>query len=285
MKRSLDISVISDVHLGTYGCHAEELLQYLRSIKPRILIINGDFVDGWQFRRKYFPRPHLEVIHEVIQMAIQGVKVYYITGNHDDFLRKFSDVDTGPIHLKDSLVLQLHNEKHWFFHGDIFDASVFLSPWLAKAGGLGYDYLIRINRVINKVRSRLGLRRVSFSHAIKQSVKHAVRYVSDFEKLAIQHAAKKQCHYVICGHVHRPEITKHRFEDGREITYMNSGDWIENLSALEMRDGNWHLYRYDARELVGAPIISTPKETAYTAGHDALRRKIFNPGDILQVWF
>ncbi len=96
MKRSVDISVVSDAHLGTYGCHAEELLSYLRSVRPKILILNGDFIDGWQFRKKYFPRTHLEVIHEVIQMAIQGVKVYYITGNHDDFLRKFSDIDTGP---------------------------------------------------------------------------------------------------------------------------------------------------------------------------------------------
>ncbi len=285
MKRSLDISVISDAHLGTYGCHAEELLRYLRSIKPRILIINGDFIDGWQFRKKYFPRTHLEVIHEVIQMAIQGVKVYYITGNHDDFLRKFSDVDTGPIHLKDSLILQLQNEKYWFFHGDIFDASVMISPSLARIGGLGYDYLIRINRFVNRWRARLGMGKISFAHAVKRSVKHAVRYISDFEKLAVQHAVKKDCQYVICGHIHRPTITRHEMADGTGVTYMNSGDWVENLSALEMRDGQWRIYKYEPIIPEEGMIKSTPVESSIVSQPDILRRKIFNPGDIPQVWF
>lgn len=285
MKRSLDISVISDAHLGTYGCHAAELLQYLRSIKPRILIINGDFIDGWQFRKKYFPRTHLEVIHEVIQMAIQGVKVYYITGNHDDFLRKFSDVDTGPIHLKDSLILQLQNEKYWFFHGDVFDASVMISPWLARLGGFGYDYLIRVNRFVNRLRARIGMANVSFSHRVKQSVKHAVRYIADFEKLAIQHAVKKNCEYVICGHIHRPEISRHESVEGIGVTYMNSGDWVESLSALEMRDGNWRIFRYESSDLSQSvqPAISTDQIS--TPFPESLRKKIFNPGDILHIWF
>jgi UDP-2,3-diacylglucosamine pyrophosphatase LpxH len=286
MKRSLDISVISDAHLGTYGCHAEELLGYLRSIKPRILIINGDFIDGWQFRKKFFPKTHLEVIHEVIQMAIQGVKVYYITGNHDEFLRKFSDVDTGPIHLKDSLILQLQNEKYWFFHGDVFDASVMLSPWLAKLGGFGYDYLIRLNRYVNHIRARLGMKRVSFSHAVKRSVKHAVRYISDFEKLAVQHAHKKGCDYVICGHIHRPIIAKHKVQDGRDVTYMNSGDWIENLTALELREGQWRIFSYETSDLRRDYKSNSTQANQVTVPlRDTLRKKIFNPGDILQIWF
>lgn len=283
MKRNLDICVISDAHLGTYGCHAEELLNYLKSVKPRILILNGDFIDGWQFRKKFFPKSHLEVIHEVIQMAIQGVKVYYITGNHDDFLRKFSDVDTGPIHLKDSLILQLQNEKYWFFHGDIFDASVMLSPWLAKMGGLGYDYLIRFNRFVNRWRMRLGFGKVSFSHKVKHSVKHAVRYISDFEKLAVQHACKKDCNYVICGHIHRPVITKYDMQEGRCVTYMNSGDWIENLSALEMRDGQWRIYTYDPNVIPINKEVVPALESTPIPMQETLRRKIFNPGDILRI--
>lgn len=285
MKRSVDISVISDAHLGTHGCHAEELLSYLRSIKPKILIINGDFIDGWQFRKKYFPRTHLEVIHEVIQMAIQGVKVYYITGNHDDFLRKFCDVDTGPIHLKDSLILQLQNEKYWFFHGDVFDASVMLSPWLAKVGGFGYDYLIRLNRHVNRFRARLGLKKVSFSNQVKQSVKHAVRYVSDFERLAVVHAAKKQCDYVICGHIHRPVIMKQETPDGHMVTYMNSGDWIENLSALEMRDRQWRIFRYENSDLESSIRRTAQQSMTEAPAQESLRKKIFNPGDILHLWF
>ncbi len=284
MKRNLDICVISDVHLGTYGCHAEELLSYLKSIKPKILIINGDFIDGWQFRRKYFPRTHLEVIHEVIRMAISGVKVYYITGNHDDFLRRFSDLDTGPIHLKDSLMLQSHNAQYWFFHGDIFDASVMLSPWLAKIGGLGYDYLIRINRSINRIRGRLGMGQISFSQTVKHSVKRAVRYVSDFEKLAVQYAAKKECQYVVCGHIHRPAITLID-SGGMHITYMNSGDWVESLSALEMCDGQWRIFTYNSS---GLPVavdknLRSPEKTI--AERERLRRRIFSPGDVLRLWF
>jgi UDP-2,3-diacylglucosamine pyrophosphatase LpxH len=218
-------------------------------------------------------------------MAIQGVKVYYITGNHDDFLRKFSDVNTGPIHLKDSLVLQLQNEKYWFFHGDVFDASVMLSPWLAKLGGFGYDYIIRFNHFVNRISARLGMSRVSFSHTIKQSVKHAVRYVSDFEKLAVQHAQKKQCAYVICGHIHRPVITRHELPEGNTITYMNSGDWIENLSALELRDGNWRIYTFEPSGIETEAPKPSPTEPNEISVPDTLRKKIFNPGDILQLWF
>lgn len=243
MKKILDICVISDVHLGTYGCHAEELLAYLKSIKTKALVINGDFIDAWQFKKKYFPKSHLELIDHVLQMAISGVKVYYITGNHDDVLRKFSDISIGHIELRDSLVLQLNGKKHWFFHGDIFDASVLISPRMAMLGGIGYDYLIRANRVINRWRARFGRPRVSFSKAIKDGVKRAVKFAGDFESMAVTHAEKQGYEYVICGHIHRPVITQCAGTEGN-VTYMNSGDWIENLSALEYSNSKWSLYRY-----------------------------------------
>jgi UDP-2,3-diacylglucosamine pyrophosphatase LpxH len=158
-----------------------------------------------------------------------------------------------------------------------------LSPWLAKMGGLGYDYLIRFNRFVNRWRMRLGLGMVSFSHKVKHSVKHAVRYISDFEKLAVQHACRKECDYVICGHIHRPMIMKHELQDNRCVTYMNSGDWIENLSALEMRDGQWRIYSYDMNTVPVSKDILVQPEIPTVPMLESLRKKIFNPGDILTI--
>jgi UDP-2,3-diacylglucosamine pyrophosphatase LpxH len=272
--------VISDVHLGTYGCHAEELLEYLKSIKPKALIINGDFIDAWQFKKRYFPKAHLELIQHVIEMAISGVKVYYITGNHDDILRKFSDVSIGPIVLKDSLVLKLNGKKHLFFHGDIFDTSVLISPTLAMLGGKGYDYLIRLNRMINSIRERFGKPRISFSKRLKNSVKQAVKFIGDFELLAIKHAVKNQCDYVICGHIHRPVIRKNQGEN-RSVTYMNSGDWIENLSALELVEGQWRLFMFEESDL---HKIVIPKSNGEMVSTSALRKSFKATKDLLRFW-
>ncbi len=279
MVRNVDICVISDVHLGTYGCHADELFHYLKSIKPKVLILNGDFIDAWQFKKKYFPKAHLEVIHQVIRLAINGTKVYYLTGNHDDVLRKFSDIAMGPIELKDSLVLKLRGEKYWFFHGDIFDASVLISPWLAVAGGKGYDYLIRLNRVVNNIRHRLGKPKVSFSRRVKNSVKQAVKFVSDFEHLAIKHAVRQDYDYVVCGHIHRPIIRNYAGDDGK-VTYMNSGDWIENLTSLELNDGTWRIFEYEKS--------SIRKEQGRDSGRSGpvqpSRRKAVATRNMLKFW-
>ncbi len=251
MKRELDIAIISDVHLGTYGCHAKELLQYLKSIKPKTLILNGDFIDIWQFRKRYFPKEHMLVIQRILRMAAKGTKVYYITGNHDDALRRYSDFSTGNIHLRDKLVLQLKNKRIWIFHGDIFDLSIKYSPFIAKLGGKGYDWLIRLNRFANKLRASLGWSRMSFAKRIKDSVKEAVKFISDFEDTAIKLAAEQQYDYVICGHIHCPQMRR-VMQGGRSVTYLNAGDWVENLSALEYQWGTWSIYEYD--ELDFAPV-------------------------------
>ena len=140
MKRKVDIAVLSDIHLGTYGCHAKEVLQYLNSIKPKKLILNGDIFDIWQFRKRYFPKSHLLVIKKILSLAAKGTKVYYITGNHDEKLRRFSDTKMGNIYILDKLVLNLDGKKAWFFHGDVFDASIQHTKWIAKMGGWGYDF-------------------------------------------------------------------------------------------------------------------------------------------------
>lgn len=139
-KRKVEIAVISDVHLGTYGCNAIQLLTYLNSINPRKLILNGDIIDVWQFSKRYFPKSHLKVIKKIMDFAANGVEVIYITGNHDEMLRKFSDTSIGNISIVDKLVLNLDGKKAWFFHGDVFDISVQNAKWIAKLGGYGYDY-------------------------------------------------------------------------------------------------------------------------------------------------
>ncbi|MBC7607375.1 MAG: UDP-2,3-diacylglucosamine diphosphatase [Burkholderiales bacterium] len=242
-KRKVGLVVISDVHLGTFGCHAKELLNYLSSIKPKILVLNGDIIDIWQFRKSYFPQVHLKVIRRIIEMAAKGTKVHYITGNHDELLRKFSDTHMGNFSIIDKLVLELDDKKAWIFHGDVFDVSVQHSKWIAKLGGLGYDYLILFNRSVNSFLLRIGREPYSFSKKIKASVKKAVKHISDFETTATDLAIEKKYDYVICGHIHEPKIIEKTNKNGQTL-YMNSGDWVENLTALEYNKKRWKLFRY-----------------------------------------
>lgn len=243
-KRHVELVVISDVHLGTFGCHAKELHQYLSSIKPKTLVLNGDIIDIWQFRKSYFPKAHLKVVKKLIDFASKGTKVYYITGNHDEMLRKFSDAHMGNFSVVDKLVLELDEKKAWIFHGDVFDASVQHSKWIAKLGGLGYDYLILTNRFVNWCLNRLGKEPYSFSKKIKASVKKAVKHISDFETTATDLAIENKYDYVVCGHIHEPKMMRKENKNG-ETMYLNSGDWIENLTALEYNKKRWKLYRYE----------------------------------------
>lgn len=242
-KRKVELVILSDVHLGTFGSHAKELLNYLSSIKPKILVLNGDIIDIWQFRKSYFPKSHLKVIKKIIDMTSKGTKVYYITGNHDEMLRKFSDSIMGNFSILDKLVLNLDDKKAWIFHGDVFDASVQHSKWIAKLGGLGYDYLILVNRFVNWCLHKMGKEPYSFSKKIKASVKKAVKHISDFETTATDLAIEKKYDYVICGHIHEPKIIEKSNKNGSTL-YLNSGDWVENLTALEYNKKRWKLYRY-----------------------------------------
>ena len=243
-KRKVEVAVISDVHLGTYGCHAKELLDYLSTIKPKILVLNGDIIDIWQFRKSYFPSKHLEVIKKIISMSTKGTKVYYITGNHDEFLRKFTDLHMGNISLIDKLVLELDHKRAWIFHGDVFDASITQAKWLAKLGGWGYDILILINRFINWVLARFNKEPYSLSKKIKNNVKSAVKFITNFENVCVELSIEKGYDYVICGHIHEPKIEFMENENG-ETFYLNSGDWVENLTSLEYNKKRWKMYRYE----------------------------------------
>jgi UDP-2,3-diacylglucosamine pyrophosphatase LpxH len=245
-KRKVELVVISDVHLGTYGCHAKELLEYLSTIKPKTLILNGDIIDIWQFRKSYFPKSHLKVIKKIISLSSKGTKVYYITGNHDEFLRKFTDLQLGNISLLNKLVLELDDKKAWIFHGDVFDASINHAKWLAKLGGWGYDLLILLNRFINWVLARLNKEPYSLSKKIKGNVKSAVKFISNFENVCIELAIENKFDYVICGHIHEPKFESVETEKGKTV-YLNSGDWIENLTALEYNKKQWRIYTHEKK--------------------------------------
>ena len=247
-KRKIDIAIISDVHLGTYGCHADELITYLNSIEPKKLILNGDIIDIWQFRKRYFPSSHLKVLKKIIGMASKGTDVYYITGNHDEMLRKFSGNTMGRFKICDKLVLDLGNEKAWIFHGDVFDISIQNAKWLAKLGGWGYDLLIVLNQTVNWALLKMGREKYSLSKRIKNSVKGAVKYIQNFERVAAELAIDNEYDYVICGHIHQPKKELYQNSKGK-TTYLNSGDWVENLTALEYSFNRCKLYQYSEDKL------------------------------------
>lgn len=252
-KRRLEIAVISDVHLGTYGCHADELLTYLNSIAPKKLVLNGDIIDIWQFRKHYFPASHLKVLRKLMDMATKGTEVIYITGNHDDMLRKFAPTVMGNFKILNKLTLELDGKKAWLFHGDIFDASIQNARWLAKLGGYGYDILILLNRGLNWFLQKQGKEKYSLSKRIKNGVKNAVKYIKDFEKTAGDIAIENNFDYVVCGHIHQPK--KEVYNNGLgETLYLNSGDWVENLTALEYSFKRWKIYRYNNDKL--APFFT-----------------------------
>lgn len=236
--------VISDVHLGTYGCHARELLDYLKGIEPGLLVLNGDIIDIWQFKKRYWPKAHMKVIKHIMGLVANGVEVKYITGNHDEMLRKFTGFELGSLSIENKCVLELDGKKAWIFHGDVFDVTMQHSKWLAKLGSVGYDLLILLNRMVNAISERLGYGKISLSKKIKNSVKSAVKFINHFEQTVCELAEQQNYDYVICGHIHQPVITRQYSLDG-SLTYLNSGDWIENLTALEYHKGEWTLFRYE----------------------------------------
>lgn len=242
-KRRVEVAIISDVHLGTYGCNARELHKYLKSIQPKVLVLNGDIIDIWQFSKRYFPTTHMKIIKQIFSMASKGVQVYYVTGNHDEMLRKFEGFTMGTLKIVNKMVLELDGKKAWIFHGDVFDITMKHSKWLAKLGAIGYDTLILLNALVNFCSEKIGKGKVSFSKRIKNSVKSAVKFIDDFENTASEIAISNGYDYVICGHIHNPEIRKIVLDEG-EVTYLNSGDWVENLTALEYKNKKWSLYKY-----------------------------------------
>ena len=267
IRRELDIVVISDVHLGTFGCHSTELLQYLKSIRPKILILNGDIIDSWQFQRNQPPSDHLAIIQCLLKMSDKGTKVYYLAGNHDDIVRGYSPIVDGNIVLRNHLELVIDQKKYWIFHGDIFDASVMISRSIAKIGLRSYQYLIGLNRIINRLRLYLGMSRLSLAQHIKHRIGRALKYIENYENIISSHALKNEYDVVVCGHIHVPAIKSML---GGKVTYMNSGDWVENLTALEYQHQNWKIYYYDPADY---PPVSKRLQVSKDKKPEAKRKK------------
>jgi len=272
-KRDVELVIISDVHLGTYGCHSEELLRYLKSIKPKRIILNGDIIDMWQFSKRYWPKSHMQVVKHITSLIAKGTKITYLTGNHDEMLRKFAGFRLGSFQIGNKKVLSLNGQSAWVFHGDVFDVTMKYSKWLAKLGAIGYDTLILINSFVNFVLKAFGRGKISLSKRVKDSVKQAVKFINDFEQTAADIAISNGYQFVICGHIHQPEMRKITTEKG-EVMYLNSGVWVENLTSLEYNQGAWKIYRYS--EDLHAQKIKLSKHARNTLDNDEIFKDLVN---------
>ena len=250
MRRSIEILVLSDIHLGTYGCQSKALLKYLKSVDPKTIILNGDIIDIWQFNKRYFPKSHMKIVKYFLNLIQDGKTIYYLTGNHDEMLRRFNGFELKNFKILNKKVINLNGQKAWFFHGDVFDVSIKYSKWLAKLGGVGYDLLIVVNSVLNFILIKMGYQKYSLSKKIKNGVKGAIKFINKFEETIVEIASERGYKYVVCGHIHQPKI-KTIISKGNKIVYLNSGDWIENLTALEYNNGHWNLYHHDQNDSDG----------------------------------
>ncbi len=237
--------VISDIHLGTSHSKTTEVTDFLKSVNCERLILNGDIIDGWQLRKgnhKKWQAKHTDFFKVIMKMMENcGTEVIYVRGNHDDFLDYLAPMSFYNIRIVKDYIYESHGKRYFVTHGDVFDMVTTNMKWLAQLGDVGYTFLLWLNKMYNNYRVKRGMPYYSLSQAIKQRVKSAVSYISDFEKELVGFARKQKCDGVICGHIHHPANT---FYDG--IHYLNSGDWVESLSALlEDEEGNWNIFRYE----------------------------------------
>ncbi|MDI3521263.1 MAG: hypothetical protein PWQ17_2118 [Anaerophaga sp.] len=247
-KRPLKAVVVSDVHLGTFNSKANELYSYLKTIQPEILVLNGDIIDVWRFSRRYFPTSHIRVIRYFFKMAEKGTKIIFIPGNHDEVGRRFTGIDFGHFQIDNKIVLNIEGTLTWIFHGDVFDVVMHHSKWLAKMGSAGYGILAGINKLVNSFLVFFGGSPISLAGKIKDKVKGGKKdTVSNFESMVSRLGIRKGYHYVICGHIHRPAKKRIKSPAGA-ITYLNSGDWVDNMTALEFENGDWHLKYWDSQK-------------------------------------
>lgn len=234
---------ISDLHLGTSGCQAKRLLEFLKATDSETLYLVGDIIDGWQLKRRwYWDQTHNNVIQTLLKKAKKGTNVIFVPGNHDEAARQFIELDFGGIKVRDELIHTTADGKRMLvLHGDRFDGVIACAKWLAYLGDSMYTVILKFNQIFNQWRARAGLPYWSLSQYLKSKVKNAVSYITKFEDALADEARKRGLDGVICGHIHKPEI---RDIDG--IKYCNDGDWVESLSALveetdgELRLVTWH---------------------------------------------
>lgn len=266
-RRELDIVVISDTHLGTIGSQSKELHKYLKSIDPKKIILNGDIIDVWQFSKRKWDKYHTKIIGQLLKFISKGVEVHYIVGNHDESFRRFLNLELDGFKISNKLKLDLDGQKAWFFHGDVFDVTMQHSRWITRLGGYSYDALIFLNSTMNRILTLLGRDKISFSKTVKNKVKAAVSYINKFEVTVAEIAIHNNYDYVVCGHIHQPCIKTITTKKG-SVQYLNSGDWIENLTALEYKNKAWTIFQYDTSglERVGGIVsydITDPTNPTY----------------------
>ena len=221
--------IVSDLHLGTKDSKAEEFIEFIEKHQTPLLILNGDIVDGWALNRgTKWKKQHTKVISKLLQLS-NTTRIIWIRGNHDEFIQEFIGTHLGAIEIREDYKLDIYNtmESYYIFHGDVVDVFITKYKWLSKIGSIGYDFALTLNRWYNSYRKWRKLPYQSISQKIKSGVKAATNYINDFETTALSMAIKKGCSGVMCGHIHQPEdriINGHR--------YLNSGDWVENMSAI-----------------------------------------------------
>lgn len=236
---------ISDLHLGTPGCQAGALLDFLKHVESEHLFLVGDIIDGWQLRRSwYWPQAHNDVVQKLLRKARKGTRVIFIPGNHDEFARRYVGHNFGGIEVAEDWVHETADGRRlWVMHGDLFDGVIQCAKWLAHVGDSLYEFTLKLNRYLNSLRARMGLPYWSLSKYLKLKVKRAVSYVGDFEAAVAREARKRGVQGVVCGHIHHAEL---REIDG--ILYANDGDWVESLTALvEHADGRLEIVDWSAQ--------------------------------------
>jgi UDP-2,3-diacylglucosamine pyrophosphatase LpxH len=256
---------ISDLHLGTPGCQAQALLDFLKHLECDTLFLVGDIVDGWQLRRSWFwPQAHNDVVQKILRKARKGTRVIFVPGNHDEFARKYLTHNFGGIEVAEEWThTTADGRRLWVTHGDLFDGVIQCAKWLAHVGDSLYELTLKLNRHLNSLRARLGLPYWSLSKYLKLKVKRAVSYVSDYEHALAREARKRGVHGVVCGHIHHAEL---RDIDG--VLYANDGDWVESLTALvEHPDGRLEIVDWAERARWPKPApLPAPVERPRPAG-------------------
>ncbi|WP_191576714.1 MULTISPECIES: UDP-2,3-diacylglucosamine diphosphatase [Achromobacter] len=268
---------ISDIHLGTAGCKAEFLLDFLDHNDSDTLYLVGDIVDGWQLRKHWhWPRAHNDVIQRILRKARNGTRVVFIPGNHDEFAREFAGFAFGDIEVLDEDVhVTAKGLRLLVLHGDQFDGVIQHSRWLAHLGDGLYQFALWVNHHFNRLRNRLGMHYWSLSQYLKHKVKNAVSFITDFEEALAGEARRRGLDGVVCGHIHKPEL-----RDVSGILYCNDGDWVESLSALaETHDGQLQLLDWAVlqAERQRDPANRPPRSLTLPALPSALRRQGKHP--------
>jgi UDP-2,3-diacylglucosamine pyrophosphatase LpxH len=251
---------ISDIHLGTPGCKAEYLLDFLKWNESDKLYLVGDIIDGWQLKKGwYWRQSHNDVVQKILRKSRKGTHVTYIAGNHDEVLRQFLGMAFGDIEILDETTHELLDGRRlWITHGDLFDGIIQHAKWLAYLGDSLYSLILRLNNSFNHARHKLGMSYWSLSQYLKHKVKNAVSFITEFETVVTDEARRRGYDGVLCGHIHRPEI-----REINGILYCNDGDWVESLSAIvetysgELKVIHWPYRGAAQQEEVADPLVAT----------------------------